>query len=293
MSRKILIIGGTGFIGNALAKQFAKLGDDVTLFHREMQIASLENLNLSHILGDRKEPVPALRSQRFDFVIDTCGFSPEDFLILDFLNTEHYIFISSVGVYSKFISPFSDERGAKIDEELSNLSLDFDKFNKHEKYGFLKLKSEEHIRMNFSNCSVVRPSIVLGKNENTGRLRKIYQLPKTDSKIPLNSANKFQFIDILDLAALITKVVEMPPGGDYNLVGPSLSWQEFVSTFIETFEIENYLPVHDVTDFPFWDDYPNQGIRSLVSQHSWITEHKFTSLADSLTMFKLGFEKFY
>jgi len=291
MNRKILIIGGTGFIGNALAKQFANLGDDVTLFHRVMRSTSFENLNLNHILGDRKEPPPGLRSQRFDLVIDTCGFSPEDFLILDFLDTEHYLFISSVGVYSKYISPFSDENATKIDGDLLESSLELDKLNKHEKYGLLKLKSEEHIRMNFGSCSVVRPSIVLGQHENTGRLRKLYQLPKTDSKIPYNSSNRFQFIDIWDLVALITTVAELPPGGDYNLVGPSHSWQEFVSTFIEAFEIVNYLPVPAVKDFPFLDDYPNQGIRTLVSQHSWIAEHKFTSLADSLINFKSSFEQ--
>jgi 2'-hydroxyisoflavone reductase len=291
MNRKILIIGGTGFIGSALARQFVKLKDDVTLFHREMRTSSPVNLDLKHILGDRKEPVLELRSHRYDLVIDTCGFSPDDFLILDFLDTKHYIFISSVGVYSRFISPFSNEKATKIDEDLLDLFPDLDKFNKHEKYGFLKLKSEEHVKMKIGNCSVVRPSIVLGQNENTGRLREIYQLPKTNSEIPFNSASKFQFIDILDLVALIIKVAEMPPGDDYNLVGPSISWQEFVSTFIGVFEIENYLPVLEVRNFPFWDDYPNQGIRSLTSKHSWITKHKFTSLKDSLLMFKLNSEQ--
>jgi 2'-hydroxyisoflavone reductase len=287
VNRRILIIGGTGFIGNALTNQFIKLGDEVTLFHRKMSTVTWEHIGLRHILGDRKEHGTQLSGCKFDVVIDTCGFSPDDFLILDSIVTDHYIFLSSVSVYSKYIAPFSNEYATKIGVDLSP---DLKELNKHERYGFLKYQSEEFLKMKLDNCSVVRPSIVLGQNENTGRLEYISRLPKTMAKVPMNSSSKFQFIDVLDLAILISTITEMQPGDDYNIVGPSLDWKEFVSTFSEVFEIENYVPARYVSDFPFWDDYPNSGIRSLVSKHSWIAQYKFRSLTESLNMYKSNFE---
>ena len=122
MNRRILIIGGTGFIGSAVCDDFLDSGDEVTLFHREVGKEVREHLNLVHILGDRKSPPQELKRMKFDIVIDTCGYNSKDFHILDFLNFQHYIFISSVAVFSKQISPFSTESGPKIDEDHLDLS---------------------------------------------------------------------------------------------------------------------------------------------------------------------------
>jgi 2'-hydroxyisoflavone reductase len=291
LHRRILIIGGTGFIGAAVCEDFLYSGDEVTLFHRELKKGTREHLNLVHIIGDRNDPPEELKSMTFDIVIDTCGYSPNDFRILNFLKFEHYIFISSVAVFSNQISPLSSESGSKIDEDHLDLSGDLRNVNKHQRYGISKLECERYLRINSDCISVIRPSIVLGKNEKTGRLRDIYQLPKTNARIPMETERKFQFIDINDLVNLISGVAERMPGDDYNLVGPSLDWQEFVSTFCKVFEIVDYLPVNNLTDFPFWDNYPNSGIRSLVSKHSWIAKHKFISLADSLMMYKSNLEQ--
>ncbi len=286
-----MIIGGTGFIGSAVCDEFLSLGDEVTLFHREVRKEARINLNIVHILGDRKSPPAELKRMKFDLVIDTCGFSTKDFHILDFLNFHHYIFISSVAVFSKQISPLSSESGPKIDKDHLYSSDNLMHLSKHERYGISKLECERYLRINSDCFSVIRPSIVLGRNEKTGRLKDIYHLPKANAKIPLRPERKFQFIDINDLVYLISCVAEQTPGDDYNLVGPSLGWHEFVSTFCEVFEIKEYLPVQNLKDFPFWDNYPNEGIRSLVSKHSWVTQHKFTSLANSLMMFQSNFEK--
>jgi 2'-hydroxyisoflavone reductase len=291
MNKKVLIIGGTGFIGSALSKCFLDSGDEVTLFHREMKSEVRVHTNLIHMLGDRNNPPVELKSLMFDIVIDTCGYSPKDFHILNYLNFEHFLFISSVAVFSNRIPPLSNESGAKVDRDHLNLAESLRNLSKHQRYGISKLECEKYLRVNYDCISIVRPSIVLGQNEKTGRLKYIYQLPKSKARIPMGSEKKFQFIDVNDLVNLMFSVANRMPGDDYNLVGPSLEWQEFVSTFCNVFEIEDFLPVNDEDDFPFWDNYPNAGIRSLVSKHSWITQHKFVSLAESLMMFKSNFEQ--
>lgn len=290
MSRNVLLIGGTGFIGSALAEQFLNQGDEVTLFHRKMRKNSLERKNLRHILGDRNHPSIELRNGNYDVVVDLCGFRPNDFLILDYLDPKHYIFVSSVAVYSNFIAPLSDENGAKVDQDLRHTPIAFDQLNRHDSYSLSKLESEKQVRLKTQNCSVVRPSIVLGKNENTGRLKSLYGLPRKNARIPISPVQRFQFIDISDLVVLIYSVANMPPGENYNLVGPSLTWQDFVSTVIKVFEIENFLPTSYEAEFPFWDNYFNSGIRSLVSKHSIINQFTFTSLYDSLLMYKLDIQ---
>ena len=135
----------------------------------------------------------------------------------------------------------------------------------------------------------MRPSVVLGARENSGRLEKLINLPKVGCEIPLKMDKKFQFIDVSDLASLFIKIAGQPPGEDYNLVGPSVYWQEFVETFVKIFEINEYLPGRLESEFPFWDAYSNAGIRSLTSKYSWIRDYEFMNLSVSLERFKVNY----
>lgn len=289
MNREILIIGGTGFIGTEICKAFLSVGDRVSLFHRSMRPDDFQDSNVTHLLGSRDSLPDSIKRCGFDIVVDTCGFKPDDFSFLGTLVTQHYIFISSVAVYSRYIQPFSTEDGLKIEREITTLSSNVNFPNKHQKYAMQKFASEKYIRENFENSSIVRPSVVLGARENSGRLEKLINLPKVGSTIPLKLDRKFQFIDVSDLASLFISVAGQAPGEDYNLVGPSIYWQEFVETFSKIFEICEYLPGHLESEFPFWDAYPNAGIRSLTSKHSWIKGHDFTELSESLEQFKKNY----
>jgi 2'-hydroxyisoflavone reductase len=289
MNREILIIGGTGFIGAEICKAFLSQGDTVTLFHRNLRSKDFQNSNVTHLLGARESLPDSIKGHGFDIVVDTCGFKPDDFSFLNSLVTQHYIFISSVAVYSTNIHPFSTEDGLKIEQEITALSSDVNNLNKHQQYALQKFASEKYIRENFENSSIVRPSVVLGAKENSGRLEKLITLPKVGCEIPLKRDRKFQFIDVFDLASLFIKVAGQPPGEDYNLVGPSVYWQEFVETFLRVFEIKEFSPGQLENEFPFWDQYANAGIRSLTSKYSWIRNHEFSTLSDSLERFRLDY----
>lgn len=293
MNREILIIGGTGFIGTKVCEEFLRIGDKVNVLHRKLSEGFPKHLNLIHMLGGRGNPPAELKKRSFDVVIDTCGFKPTDFSILDSIHTQHYIFISSVAVFSRNTLPFANEDAPKIDEDNLDLSGDYSHLDKHQRYGILKLECEKYIKLRSENFSIIRPSIVLGRNDNTGRLEKLRNLPKIDAPIPFHSERKFQFIDVADLASLIIRVAEQLPGDDYNLVGPSLSWQEFVDTFSKIFQLKSHLVAEHGADFPFWDEYPNAGIRSLTSKHPWISQYKFTNLTESLLQFELNYKLTY
>ena len=290
VTREVLIIGGTGFIGAAICREFLNVGDTVTLLHRTFNSESPVQSNLFHILGDRANPPAELKKRYFDLVIDTCGYSPTDLSILESITTQHYIFISSVAVFSKSVAPLATESAPKIDQDGLDLSDNYRNLNKHERYGILKLECEKVLRLNFESSSIVRPCVVLGEKDNTGRLDYLYNLPKQNASIPLSLEKKFQHIDVRDLAKLIVLVGEQLPGNDFNLVGPSIEWQEFVETFTRIFQIDDFVPSNDRIEFPFWDNYPNAGIRSLSSKHSWISQHKFIALSKSLEQFRLQYK---
>jgi len=188
-----------------------------------------------------------------------------------------------VSVYSKDIPPNQNEFAKTIDPRKYPV---ISKLNKFEKYSVQKLLSEQKLRSLSDKVSVIRPSFVLGENENTGRLKMLFALQNINAAIPLIPDRKFQFIDVNDLAFLVMKITECTPGFNYNLVGPSLDLPDFVSKFLSIFEIKKYHLTPKVEDFPFWDSEPNTGIRSLTSRYDWISNYHFTNLEDSLLNFK-------
>ena len=286
MSREILVIGGTGFIGNEILKVLQYSEDRITILNRGNLQTGARIGNVTRVIGDRNNPPAEIRNRMFDTVIDTCGFKPEDFAIAQMAKFKHYIFVSSVSVYSNDLVTAQTESAKKID--VTSMQHNINILNKHQRYGLLKLLSEIEIRKISNNVSVVRPSIVLGKNENTGRLDYLRSLNQLQCRIPFQADRKFQFIDVADLANLIRIVISKTPGSDYNLVGPSIDWSEFVDAFLECFSITDYTLVSQVEDFPFWDNEPNNGLRSLTSEFDWVVNYPFTSLRKSLLNYQMS-----
>ncbi|MGH7741015.1 MAG: NAD-dependent epimerase/dehydratase family protein, partial [Candidatus Eiseniibacteriota bacterium] len=107
----ILILGGTRFLGRALAEAALERGDRVTLFHRGQSGAELL-LRAEHIQGDREHDLGRLDGRRWDAVFDTCGFFPRMVTASARAlagRVPHYTFISSISVYAEPIRALSDE----------------------------------------------------------------------------------------------------------------------------------------------------------------------------------------
>jgi 2'-hydroxyisoflavone reductase len=99
---RLLILGGTLFLGRHLVDAARAAGHEVTLFHRGRTGAGLFP-DVERLLGDREGDLAALRHRRWDAVVDTCGFRPgivraSAAVLADAV--EHYVFISSISVYA-------------------------------------------------------------------------------------------------------------------------------------------------------------------------------------------------
>ena len=95
---KILVIGGTQFIGYHLSLEFINSGHEITVFHKNE--ASRSKLpGIQHINGDRLLNVAKQLSGNFDLLIDTCAFEPSDLNGLSGINFNKYLLVSTVAVY--------------------------------------------------------------------------------------------------------------------------------------------------------------------------------------------------
>ncbi len=111
---KLLIIGGTRFLGRALVDEAIAAGHDITLFNRGQSNPGLYP-NIEQIHGDRDGGLDALGGRRWDAAIDTCGYVPRIVRAsAEFLSdaVDHYTFISSLSVYAQPLPVGVDETGA-------------------------------------------------------------------------------------------------------------------------------------------------------------------------------------
>src|SRR4051794_31887708 len=98
---KVLLIGGTVFVGRAVVEAALARGDEVTVFHRGRHGRDLFD-GVEHVLGDRRTDLGRLAGRSWDVVVDTCGFEPADVEVSARAlgdAVERYMFISTAGVY--------------------------------------------------------------------------------------------------------------------------------------------------------------------------------------------------
>ncbi|ETX06962.1 hypothetical protein [Candidatus Entotheonella palauensis] len=115
---KILILGGTIFLGRHLIDAAIACGHEVTLFNRGQHNADLYP-DLEKLRGDRDGGLDALKGRTWDAVIDTCGYVPRlvrDAALLLADAVDHYTFISTISVYNDF-----GERGLREDAAVRKL----------------------------------------------------------------------------------------------------------------------------------------------------------------------------
>lgn len=268
MILKILILGGTNFLGPHLVEELQGRGHEVTLFNRGTQSPLLFS-NIETLQGNRDGDLNALQNRWWDAIIDTSGHLPrlvEDSSKILSKATNHYTFISTIGVYENFNS-------LNINESYSLARLeDATKEEIDEKtYGALKASCENVIEQYFPNrCLVIRPGLIVGPRDPTHRFSYWPLRTRDGGEIlaPGSPQQNLQFIDVRDLAKWIVSMVEKQSTGIYNATGPEkpFSFEKFLKICSQTCEkeasftwvnedflIEN--GVQDWVELPLWLSY--------------------------------------
>ncbi|MFS1514597.1 NAD-dependent epimerase/dehydratase family protein [Chengkuizengella sp. SCS-71B] len=186
---KILIIGGTRFIGKHLVSEALARGHEVTLFNRGNQQHTFDEVE--HLIGDRSHQLDVLKNRKWDAVIDTCGYVPRDVhystqVLAD--QTDYYTFISSISVYKDWIPEGIDENYAVqilSKEKAEGITRGISGFVP-EYYGALKYMCEKEAENTLGNkLLTIRPGLIVGKYDYTERLP--YWVNRVrQGKLPLN-----------------------------------------------------------------------------------------------------------
>jgi 2'-hydroxyisoflavone reductase len=231
---KVLIIGGTKFLGRHLIQSALAKGHEVTLFNRGTKYTEESIEAVEEIHGDRHTDLEKLAHRRWDAVIDTCGYLPQTVRIsAEFLNDKvnQYVFISSGSVYSETSQPNYDETTAtaKLTPEQQKAVAEIDPKGElngltlGENYGALKALCEQTIEQIMPNRTLnIRAGMIVGAFDWTDRFA--YWVMRIadggDILAPGKPENPVQLIDARDLSDWIIKMIEANENGIFNATSP-------------------------------------------------------------------------
>ncbi len=209
---KLLIIGGTRFVGRHLVEEALQRGHNITLFNRGRNSSVFPKVEQLH--GDRDKDVSVLGGKSFDAVIDTCGYIPRHLqMVADVLQSVPlFVFISTVSVYTDPIPLHANERSPlailkKPTEQVTN-----------ESYGALKVLCEEVVTQSFANSLIVRPGFVVGAEDYTDRFPYwVWRTAKGGDMLAPPADAPVQFVDAKDLASWTIKATEEKLTGIFNV----------------------------------------------------------------------------
>ncbi len=218
---RLLIIGGTVFLGRHLAELALARGHELTLFTRGQHNPELFPA-AERLRGDRKSDLAALAGRSWDAVIDTCGYVPRDVRAsAEFLapNVGLYTFISTVSVYPTYERPGIDENepvGVLADPSVEEVT--------GETYGPLKALCEQAAEAAMpGRVLTIRPGLIVGPHDPTDRFTYWpWRVARGGPFLaPEGPGYLVQYIDVRDLAAWTLTMVEAGRTGVYNATGPA------------------------------------------------------------------------
>jgi nucleoside-diphosphate-sugar epimerase len=219
---RLLVIGGTVFVGRHVVADALARGHAVTVFHRGRHGRAPDAAET--LIGDRTSDLSALEDREWDAVIDTCGFAPEDVALTAGALADragHYGFVSSGSAYA-------DWPHAPVSEDSPVFETD------EREYGPLKAACERAAEAAMpGRVLVARAGVIVGPHENIGRLpwwlQRLARGGETLAPGPPEA--ELQLIDARDLAAWMLDMAETGGTGAYNAIAQpgSATWGELLA----------------------------------------------------------------
>jgi len=214
---RVLILGGTGFIGPHFVETLRAQRHTLTLFNRGKRNASLfPDIETRH--GDRNGQLQALETGTWDVVIDNSGYVPRHVRLSAELlkdRVQRYIFISSISAYADLSKP-------NIDEDYPTAKLDDPSVEEvnGETYGGLKALCEQVVEETYGErATIIRPTYIVGPGDPTDRFTywPVRVARGGEVLAPGTAQDPIQFIDVRDLAQFVGECVRRGIVGRYNL----------------------------------------------------------------------------
>ncbi|HVA30085.1 MAG TPA: NAD-dependent epimerase/dehydratase family protein [Gaiellaceae bacterium] len=216
---RVLVLGGTKFLGRHVAAAALAAGHEVTTFTRGRTNPGLFP-EAEHLHGDRDGDLAALEGRTWDGVVDTSGYVPRILrqsaeLLRDAVG--RYVFVSSISVYADFSHPVDESTPVAELEDPATEEIS-------ENYGALKAACETVIAETYGERGAsVRAGLIVGPYDPTDRFtywpRRV--AAGGDVLAPGDPEAPVQLVDARDLAAWLVQLALDGPSGVFNATGPA------------------------------------------------------------------------
>ncbi len=227
-SLRLLVLGGTGFIGPPIVQQAIERGHEVTIFTRGKTRSNLAGVE--QLIGDRNGDLDALRGRSWDAVLDNNArdyrwVSQTTELLRE--KTNHYLFVSSISAYAGEATGYdyvdTPWSGPPLDADspLAQPPADFS-MGQELPYGQTKALAEKLTNAAFpGRATIVRPGFIVGPGDPTDRFTYWPARINKGGEVlaPGDGSDPVQYIDVRDLGEWIIRLVEDHTFGTFNGVG--------------------------------------------------------------------------
>jgi 2'-hydroxyisoflavone reductase len=271
---KVLVLGGTLFLGRHVVEVALGRGDELTIFHRGQTNPGLYP-DVEEVLGDRDGGLEPLAGRRFDAVIDTSGMVPR--LVRasaeSLADAGHYSFVSTGNVYA-------DAAHGPLREDDALATMDGLSEDDPQAYGPLKAECERIVFDAFGERAVIaRSGLLVGAHDPSGRFTYWCHRIARGGRVlvPGPPDRLVQFIDARDTAAWLIGNAERGVAGIFNVVGHRLPCDQLLETCsavagsdTELVWVDaDFLTAHGVGEWmelplwiadPDWKDFMNKDI---------------------------------
>ena len=218
---RILVVGGTVFVGRHIVAEAVARGHRVTVLHRGVDCAGAPHAE--HLHADRDGDLGVLAGREWDATIDVCAYWPAQVHHLaDALADRggHHVLISTVSVYADPAEPGLDESAPLA----YPMGLDGERppIDAHT-YGPLKVGCEQAAQLHHGGgLLIIRPTYVVGPHDPTGRFTYWVERLAGGGRVlaPGSPEAPMQYVDVRDLAAFVVRQVEVGGEGPVHVVAP-------------------------------------------------------------------------
>lgn len=282
-TKKVLVLGGTDYLGPVIVQHLIDLGHDVTLFNRGKTNPQLFP-GVRKLRGDREledgRGLDALRNapDDWDWVVDTWQKSPK--CVLDSAQllkdrVGQYQYVSSVSVYDDW-----DEIGADEDSALNTMPAMPTSVAQEFRYGLRKSLAEVAVRevmgsryVTFRSHGMRGAPIIVGESEPYWPVR----IERGGDVLVPGDATWTQMTDLVSLVRFMAHCGEQGIGGPFNVAYAPMQFRDYIANIVNVTKSDarlHWLPApflaeHDVLpyrDIPMWRDQPAGAYRFDVSR---------------------------
>ncbi len=295
---RLLVLGGTAFVGRHLAAEALARGHEVTLFHRGRTGRELFP-EAEHVLGERSADLGRLAGRAWDAAADVSAYLPRQVREACAALAgaiERYCYVSTVAVYRPTGAEHVTEGSPLLDE--TDLADPATEEITWATYGALKALGEREAVSAFGeHALIVRPTYVIGPHDRTDRFTYWVRRAAEGGELlaPGPPETPTQLVDARDLAAFTLDLLERDAAGPYNAVGPAapLTFGGMVEACVQatggraspTWVDEAFLRGHGVEverELPLWNAPEEREVLSCDPSRSLAAGLRLRPLAESI-----------